>query len=660
MKRRGIRADDFLKLTFVSSIDLAPKGDQFVYTVKRIDGKKNKYYTDLFVCSSDGKRNVQYTHGDWNDVSPQWSPDGKWIAFFSDRGGMMNLYVVPTTGGEARKITDLKGMITYLSWMPNSRQLVFCFCPADIQAPSEELPKPPLVREIRRMYYKADGKGYVPKGKFHVFKVNVGSGRLKQLTNGVYDDGFPSPSPDGTKIAFVSNRQKDDEYNLMLFDLYIVDANGKRTIKRNTPKGLKHTLSWSPDGTSIAYVGNDKYLDYTGASNHNLWIIPAKGGRAKNLTAHFDRTVTNVCVDDIGETFGSVVPLWTADGKEILFGASDEGNHHLFSITIKHRTIKRITTEDMQLFDYSYHAPSERIAYTYSLPTSPAHIAVIKRTHTRPSFTKDINARILKGLRIATPKKLSWKGARGDTVHGWLLKPPFVRNGKKYPLIVEIHGGPHAQYPGTYFHEFQTLASAGYVVFYSNPHGSQGYGEGFARELVNRWGIPDSKDILNALKVLARKRFIDSKRIGVTGGSYGGFMTNWLIGHSNLFKAAVTQRCVSNMISMVGTSDFGFSMTREFGGPWWKKLDDYWKMSPLKYVTKMKTPLLIIHSENDMRTPIEQAEQLYIALKLQKKEVAFIRYPEESHGLSRTGRPDRRIHRLKKITGWFDKYLKKH
>ncbi len=659
MKRRKILPEDFLKFKFLGSIDFAPGGEQFVYTVKRIDKKKGKYFTDLFVCSSDGKHAVQYTHGDWNDVSPQWSPDGKWIAFLSDRDGTMNIHLVPTSGGEARKLTDLKGMFTHLRWMPNSKHLVFCFCPADNQDKKEKTAKQPLVREIKRMAYRIDGRGYTPEGKFHIYTVAVGSGSLRQLTEGAYDDGFPTPSPDSKRIAFVSNRHRDYEYELMLYDLYLIDADGKRLTKRKTPKGLKHTLSWSPDGKWIAYVGSDRFQDYTGANNHHLWIVPAQGGRAKNLTKHLDRTVMNVSVDDIGETFGSLVPAWTPDAKQILFGASDEGNHHLFSVGVRDCSIKKITVEEMQIYDYSYHAPTDRIVFTFSLPTSPANITLIKRSNAHPLFTKNINARLLKGLRISEPEKLSWKGAKGRTIHGWLLKPPYFSKTRHYPLIVEIHGGPHAQYPSTYFHEFQTLAARGYVVLYANPHGSQGYGETFARELVDRWGIPDSKDILNGVRMLARKRFIDKKRMGVTGGSYGGFMTNWLVGHTDTFAAAVTQRCVSNMISMAGTSDFGFSMSREFGGPWWKKLDHYWEMSPIKYVTKINTPLLIIHSEHDLRTPIEQAEQLYIALKLQKKEVAFIRYPEESHGLSRSGRPDRRIDRLKKIAAWFDKYLMK-
>ncbi|GAI87570.1 unnamed protein product, partial [marine sediment metagenome] len=362
--------------------------------------------------------------------------------------------------------------------------------------------------------------------------------------------------------------------------------------------------------------------------------------------------------DDIGETFGSLAPSWTKDGKEILFGASDEGNHHLFNIGIKSRKIKKITERDIQIFDYSYNRETDKIVFTYSHPTSPANISVMERSRGKMEFIINPNEQLLKRLRISKPEEFSFKGAKGDTVHGWILKPPNFKKNRKYPLVVEIHGGPHAQYANSFFHEFQILAGSGYIVFYSNPHGSQGYGEKFAKALVNNWGVPDNKDIMNAVDILSRKRYTDKKRMGVTGGSYGGFMTNWIIGHTDIFRAACTQRCVSNLISMTGTSDGGFMMPREFGGPWWKNLDHYWRMSPLKFVKKIKTPLLIIHSEGDMRTPIEQAEQLYIALKLQKRKVKFLRYPEESHGLSRIGRPDRRIHRLKKILEWFDSYLK--
>ncbi|MCK4233595.1 S9 family peptidase, partial [candidate division WOR-3 bacterium] len=634
MKKRNVKAEDFLKLKFVNEVEFSPCGRQFIYTVKRVNKEKNKYFTNLFLAATDNSNTTQFTHGDWNDTSLKWSPNGKWIAFLSDREGKTNIYVIPTQGGESKRITNLEGIIINLAWMPDSKNLIFAFCPAKKDKKKKDKKEAPLVREIDRMYYKADGQGYRPEGKFHLFKINIKSGNKKQLTKGNCDEYCPTPSPDGEKIAFVSNKQKDYEYNMLLIDLWITDKDGKKIKRVPAPKGPKHTLSWSPNGRNIAYVGNEHYKDYTGALNQHLWIVTIPVGKAKKLTRDFDRTVMNVCVDDIGETFGSLKPSWAKDGKEIIFGASDEGNHHLFSCDVKTRKMRKITKGDFQIFSYSYNNTNDKIVYSYSHPTSPANIAVIEKESGKIEFDKNLNIQLLKRLKISKPEKFSFKGTHGDTVYGWILKPPYFRKNKNYPLIVEVHGGPYAQYANSYFHEFQVLAGAGYVVFYSNPHGSQGYGEKFAKTLVNNWGVPDYKDIMNAIDILSRKRFINKKRMGVTGGSYGGFMTNWIVGHTDIFKAACTQRCVSNLISMIGTSDGGFMMEKEFGGPWWKNLDNYWRMSPLKYVKKIKTPLLIIHSENDMRTPIEQAEQLYIALKLQKRKVKFIRYPEESHGLS--------------------------
>lgn len=657
MKKHNVKPEDFLKLKLVNQVDSSPDGDRFIYTLKRVDAKKNKYFTNLFLSSSDGSKISQFTHGDWNDVSPRWSPDGEWIVFLSDRKGKMDIYIIPTHGGGAKRITDLNGIITHVRWMPNSKSVLFSYCPAD-KKNDKEKNKQPLVRRIDRMYYKADGKGYRPQGKFHIYRVYVNSGRQKQITKGDWDDFFPTPSPDGKKIAFISNRHKDYEYNMQLIDIWIVDNQGKNLKKVKAPKGPKQALSWSPDAKYIAYTGHSHYDNYTGALNYYLWIVPMGKGNAKNLTQKFNRTVMNVCVDDIGETFGSLLPSWLEDSKQIIFGASDEGDHHLFIINTQNQKIEKITEDDTQVFDYSYNKKTQNILFSYSRPSSPANISIITIKDRKKIFTINPNKDLLKNLRIVKPEKITFRGTKGRKIHGWLLKPPGFRKNRKYPLIVEVHGGPHAQYPNSYFHEFQALAGAGYIVFYSNPHGSQGYGEKLAKELVNNWGKPDYRDIMKGLDEISKKRFIDKKRMGVTGGSYGGFMTNWIIGHTNIFKAACTQRCVSNLISMVGTSDGGFMMSREFQGPWWKNFDNYWEMSPIKFVKKMKTPLLIIHSESDMRTPIEQAEQLYIALKLQKRDTKFLRYPEESHGLSRGGRPDRRIHRLKNIIDWFDRYLK--
>ncbi len=268
-----------------------------------------------------------------------------------------------------------------------------------------------------------------------------------------------------------------------------------------------------------------------------------------------------------------------------------------------------------------------------------------------------LNQELLGELALSEPEDFEFKGAGGTEVQGWLLKPSSFDRKKKYPLILEIHGGPHGQYGHAFFHEFQLLAAQGYVVLYTNPRGSQGFGEGFTREILNDWGNLDYQDIMAGVDAVLKQGFINEKRMGVCGGSYGGYMTNWVVGHTNRFRAAITMRSVTNLYSMAGTSDIGYEDHRKFGAHPWEDPERFWKMSPLSYVKNIKTPLLIIHSEDDRRCPIEQAEQLYLFLKAQKREVEFLRFPEETHELSRSGRPDRRVIRLEHIIRWFEKYL---
>jgi acylaminoacyl-peptidase len=274
-----------------------------------------------------------------------------------------------------------------------------------------------------------------------------------------------------------------------------------------------------------------------------------------------------------------------------------------------------------------------------------------------PKTITGLNSAWLKTVAIAKPQEV-WFTSTGKTrVQGWVLKPPSFRRGRRYPGIVEIHGGPNAQYGYTFFHEMQLLAARGYVVFYCNPRGSQGRGKDFSAAIVNAWGTVDYEDIMAGADWFFAQPYVDPKRAGVTGGSYGGYMTNWIVGHTRRFKAAVTQRSVVSLKSFYGTSDLGWNDDREFGGPPWKNPEGYERMSPLTYAKDVRTPLLILHNENDYRCLIEQAEQLYTTLKVMGKKVEMVRFPEEFHGLSRHGRPDRRIARLEHILRWFHKYL---
>jgi dipeptidyl aminopeptidase/acylaminoacyl peptidase len=311
---------------------------------------------------------------------------------------------------------------------------------------------------------------------------------------------------------------------------------------------------------------------------------------------------------------------------------------------------------DHQICAFHVTPDGRRAALVMADPVNPGEVYALDLEGDRagtPRCLTDLNADLFAEVQVLEPERLRIKSSDDITVEGWVLKPPGFSKERKHPLILQIHGGPHAQYGSVLFHEFQVLAGLGYVVLYMNPRGSQGYGEDFARAINEAWGDRDYMDLMEAVDAILEEGYIDEKRMGVAGGSYGGYMTNWIVGHTDRFAAAVTMRSVVNMESFFGSSDFGFEMRNELGGAPWQRRELYRKLSPITYVENIKTPLLIIHSEQDHRCPIEQAEQLYAALRALKREVLFIRYPEEGHGLSRGGKPEHRVDRLQRIIEWF-------
>jgi acylaminoacyl-peptidase len=479
---------------------------------------------------------------------------------------------------------------------------------------------------------------------------------MKQLTFGRNGDELPDVSPDGKHVVFGSNRNKHFEERLQYPDLYIIGIDGGRERKLKTPAGPKWAPVFSPDGRYIAYRGRLYPEQWVGWRNIYIWMVPVRGGRAVNLTRSFDRTFESLALDDLGQYAWSH-PLFSADGKYIYDTAADGGDVNLYRIDIKKRKVSEALGTGERIFALDYDG-KDTFAMAIAHVTSPGDLYLQKNGNQKQ--LTHVGEKFSKSRRLARPEEIRWRGYGGDEIQGWLLKPPNLRRQKRYPLIVEIHGGPNAAYGNSLFHEFQVLAAKGYVVFYCNPHGSIGYGERFGRELHNRWGIPDTRDIMKALQMLTKRKYIDKKRMGVMGGSYGGFMTNWIIGHTDVFKAAVSMRSVVNMLSFL-SSDFGFGIPKEFKGHWWdrKNLQFYWNMSPLKYVKRMKTPLLIIHSEQDHRCPIGQAEELFTALKLLRRDVEMVRFPGEPHGLSRHGSPRRREKRLELILDFLDRHLKR-
>jgi acylaminoacyl-peptidase len=657
MRRKKMDIQALYKIRYLREIALSPDGKKIAFTVEWMDKKKNRYHSNLFVVGEDGKTH-HYVRGKKDIKQPKWSPNGKLISFIRTdiEKKKQDIWAIPADGGEAYAITNAKGFFGTYVWTPDSRYIV---CEFTIKKDDKErVPdekKPPLYYHVTDVWYKLDGRGMLPAEKPHIWRITAKSGTMKQLTFGTNGDHNPAVSADGKQIVFVSNRQKDWLRKYLYIDIFTIDINGKKEGKIQTPAGPKDAPVFSPDGLYIAYVGRQDPESWAGWLNDYIWLVPVRGGKAVNVTKSFDRSIPGYIIDDLGH-YARTIPIFSADGRFLYQTVADKGSARLYGIDIKKKTVVTVQAEDEVIYAYDYDG-RETFALAIATPTDPGDVYMLKDKKLKRLTT--INKDYFRTHRVLKPEEFWFKGDQGDQIQGWLLKPPNFNKKKKYPLIVQIHGGPFAGYGNSLFHEFQVLAQNGYVVFYCNPHGSVGYGERFAKALHNKWGIPDTKDILKAVRSLTRK-YIDKKRMAVMGGSYGGYMTNWIIGHTNMFTCAVTMRSVVNMLSFF-SSDFGFGFPHEFKGYWWEKrnFQFYWNMSPLKYIKKMKTPLLIIHSEQDHRCPISQAEELFVALKLLKREVEMVRFPMEPHGLSRHGSPRRREKRLEFISRFVDKHLKK-
>jgi dipeptidyl aminopeptidase/acylaminoacyl peptidase len=656
-KKKLITEKELLSLKFLRSFALSPDEKEIVYVLEWIDEKDNKYYSNLWLVGTDGKNNRQFTFGKYKDSSPVWSPDGKKIAFVSKRGEKAGLHIIHRDGGEANKLVEEEGAFQNLSWSPDGRFILCALRKSEIHKDKEGKKVAPVFREIGRLFYRLDGDGWLPKDRFHVWKYEVATGKGTQLTKGRYEEVSPAFSPDGKQICFVSNRQPDPDLDTDRLDLYLISSEGKNFRKVAAPDGPKAEPAWSPEGKKVAYLAHTNTKDAWGVTNFHIWVVdPGKKGSAKDLTPKLDRMCLDLGISDTGEAAHGGKVSWSRDGKRLFFMITDKGSVDLWSVTLGGK-MTQITKGKHRVTGFDTNGKVNLIAYSQADFTSCGDLYMTTPAGRSKRLT-EVNRDWFNQFQVQIPEEHWFLSMGGQKLQGWIIKPPNFNPKRKYPAVVEVHGGPRVQYGNVFMYEFQYLAAKGYVVFYCNPRGSQGYGEKFAGCIVKAWGTYDYQDVMAGTDFLISKPYADKSRIGITGGSYGGYMTNWVVGHTNRFKAAVTQRSVVNLVSFFGSSDIGFEDWREFGGRVWENWDHYLKMSPIYYVRNVRTPLLIIHNEGDLRCPIEQAEQLFTALKVLKRKVAFVRFPEEFHGLSRSGRPDRRLERLRRIGGWFNKYLK--
>ncbi len=665
-KKRKISAKDLYQIEIISDVRLSPSGEQVVYSQQRVDPETEKKYSNLWIVSTNGGEPKQFTFGDQLDTQPRWSPDGESIAFLSNREDddePSQLYSISLFGGEARKVSNIDGKIECFHWSPDSKKFLCQIRKTDpekIEQRDDENKKKlgTVSRHYKRIFFKYDGDGYLPHERWHIWSIEEKSGRAKQLTDHeIYDDLDPIWSPDGKMIAFMSNHSSDPDMDRDAVDLFIMPATGGNQRLITTEFGEKTKPNFSPDGRYIAYFGTPGKKKWY--KNQGLWIVPVDGSSpAKNLTEQYDVHVAPDTINDTG-TPEIMQPAWSNDSKKIYFPVSRHGRSELCSIDLDGNNFSSVAGAQGVVGSFSFDSDQKRLAYFMGKIDDPGQVYLQGVGSINEKQLTKINEKLFSNIDLGSIEEMWIKGPDQNDLHGWILKPPGFDPKKKYPSIFEIHGGPLTQYGEFFMHEFYFLAAAGYVVHFCNPRGGRGYGEEHAKAIWGNWGDADYQDLMAWTDFIAQQPYISKKRMGVTGGSYGGYMTVWIIGHTDRFKAAVTQRCVSNFISMWGSSDLNWVFQEVLDDkPPFEDLDNYWQHSPIKYIGNAKTPTLVIHSENDLRCPIEQGEQVFVALKTLGVDTEMVRFPGEFHGLSRNGRTDRRIVRLNHILRWFDKYLK--
>jgi Dipeptidyl aminopeptidases/acylaminoacyl-peptidases len=709
--RRAMTVADTLRVANVADAQISPDGVWVVYTVSSVDGdgarstlwlartESDTSQTALEVARPAGRRvaPVQLLPSGWNASHPRWSQDSRRIAFLSSEREQEGIYVVSLDNRQPRMIAPVSETNFYIAyageafaWSPDGRRIAYISATDESDAVTSigGVRRKDDPRVIDRLQYKSR-TSFSDEARTHVWLAEVDNERVepRQLTEGRFYDHAVEWSPRGDEIAFLSNREFNPDANNNS-DIYAVTTNGRVRQITDTP-GCEYEPQWSPDGKWIAYTATRREVTTIDsvAEDAHVWVIDAEGGRGRELTAAQDRRARS--------------PRWSHDGRYVFFLAGDYGQTTLYRVAagggrvntfvlhfqdfgriggvfVESSTLSQyksvggllpqirpfqitgfsVATKnvpELKLDSNGFNPAIPTLALTLGNATDPAEVwfgssrgVILRRISAH-------NESLARGLTIVEPEEINVRSFDGTQIQGWLMKPVGWREGVRYPLILSVHGGPHGMYGYSFNSTFQVYAARGYAVLYLNPRGSSGYGQKFSDGTLREWGGGDYRDLMLGVdEALRRYSWIDAERMGVTGGSYGGFMTNWIVTQTPRFKAAVAVASVSNLISFYSTSLYQDLIHAEFGLPW----DDYdllWRWSPLRYVRQVQTPTLLLHGEQDNDVHITQAEEMYMALRRRGVETQLVRYPREGHGFRE---PRHRIDALERTLAWFDRFLK--
>lgn len=690
---RPPRPEDLSRLRIPTEPRLAPDGSLVAFTVQTVAPGHDGYRHAIWLVPTDGSRPAhQLTIGAKHDRQPRFSPDGRTLAFLSDRRlaveedptapkdreDGVQVYLLPLDGGEARRLTDLPRGVDAFEWSPDGSRLLLS-TPSHAATRAEDARRrgkagkrepgsPPEsdYRFIDRLAYLYNGVGFIYHRVSHFWIVDVETGEARRLTDGPTSEEGGAWSPDGTRIVFVANRGRDHDLKYRS-DVFVADVEtGAVTPITGGPSSLFGTPTWLPDGRTIAALGGRLPAN---TYRNDIWLFAADGSDAtpdggRNLSDRHDLMPGSSMNSDVtpGES-GRLLP--SADGAWLTFTAPVDGAYELWRISTASGDVERLTEDRHYLSGVDQIARAHgvtRVAVVRSTPIDMPDVHLLdlpagRRTDAAPVQPRrltELNADVVCDLELRQPIERRVT-VDGREIQGWLI----AAGDGPQPVVTEIHGGPHTLYGWALMWEFQVLAANGMSVYYSNPRGSEGYGRAFSEANLRDWGPGPSRDVIAGIDALVADGLADPDRLGLTGGSYGGYLTNWIIAHDDRFRAAFTARCVSDMAMLFLTGDIsgGEWGEQEFGATPWADPEYYRSISPITYAHRIRTPLLIQHSERDLRTTIGQAEALFTVLRSHRRPVRMMRVPDESHELTRSGTPFRRVENLVQVRDWFRHFL---
>ena len=659
---RPWQATDYYRLSAIAGTTLAPDGRLVAFTVTTVVEDKDKRHSEIWLARTDGSAApFRFTSAVTEAEHPVWSPDGSLLAFTSRRESSSdNIWFLRTQapGGEAYQIRGVKAAPVF---SPDGKRILFAWSGEEPESLKTQTwrsrvsptaitrgadPKRFDGRVYTSLPFKGDERGYLAPRETrrpdHLYIVPVAGGTPRAITKGLVSQREAAWSPDGRRVAFVQDSTEIQEFVRQNRPAIYVMTLADSSIRR-IETGLTSSSSpaWSPDGTTLAFLCSHGRGEET-----DVCVVPASGGAARNLTSSWDL--------DPNE------PSWSPDGKTLFFDANTRGNTHLFAVLVAGGPVRQVTNGERTLRGFTFSRDGRTLAYSGSDVTRPFEVYAAPFPTGAPGAERRltaINDSLTASVAMIPADTFWFTGVGGLRIEGWLMRPLGYQPGRSYPLVLSIHGGPHSNYGNILFPEFQMLAGQGYWVLFTNPRGSDGYGHRFMFATRGRWGMEDYQDLMQAVDQVITRGQVDTTRMAVLGGSYGGFMTNWILGKTRRFAVAQTDRSIYNWYSWYGSSDVQGLTEYEFMGAPWEADSLYRALSPMTFASRINTPLLIVHSEDDFRTPITDAEQLFVMLRKRGVPSEFVRYPRSFHGLSRTGPPWLLVDRLERIRTWFAHWI---